>query len=54
MLSLDIYDTNIFMWFGGIALLGDPPKTNLLNDLIFGASVFLILAVDILEMNILT
>ena len=37
-----------------MAPLGDPPKTNLLNDLIFGGSVFLISVVDILEMNILT
>ena len=28
------------MWFGGIAPIGDSPKTNLLNDFIYGASVF--------------
>ena len=40
LLSVDIHDTNILTWFGGIAPLEDPPKTNLLNDLIIGASVF--------------
>ena len=32
-----------YEYFGmvwGIAYLGDPPKTNLFNDLIYGTSVF--------------
>ena len=37
-----------------MAPLGDPPKTNLLNNLIYGVNVFFISALDILEMNILT
>ena len=33
-------DTNILTCFEGMTPLGDPPKTNSLNDLIYGASVF--------------
>ena len=39
LLSVDISDTNILTWFGGIAPLGIP-KTNSLSDLIYSASVF--------------
>ena len=40
LISVDILESNILTEFGGTTPW-EPPKTNCLNDLIYGASVFL-------------
>ena len=54
LLSVDIYDTNILTWSGGIAPLVDPLQNQSFERLNFWCQCFLRSAVDILEMNILT
>ena len=53
MLSVDILDTNILAWFGGMAPLGDPPQNQFFGRLNLRCQCFLISAVDTLKTNTL-